>query len=119
MEKELIENLKSRLISERKELEKILNQFAQKNPTDDNEWETRYPNIAPGDNIEDQVSEVEEYENLLPVERALESKVKDIDIALKKIETETYGKCENCNKDIPIERLQVFPAARMCNDCSK
>lgn len=116
MEKELLEQFKVQLLAEKQELEKMLNQFAKKNPND-NDWETRYPDIAPGENIEDQVNEVEEYENLLPVERALESKLKDVDAALKRIEENTYGKCEKCNKEIPIERLRAFPEAKMCGEC--
>ena len=37
--------------------------------------------------------------------------------ALGKMEKSTYGKCENCGKDIPMERLQVNPSAKTCLNC--
>jgi DnaK suppressor protein len=110
-----LEQLKSRLELRKKELEKELESFAQK--SDDN-WQTRYPNV-PGEGLEEEADEVEEYENLLPIERALETKLKDIDLALEKIQKGTYGKCENCGQDIPIDRLEIFPEARICSECNK
>lgn len=37
--------------------------------------------------------------------------------ALKRIEDGTYGKCIDCEKDIPKKRLEVFPAAKRCVEC--
>lgn len=34
--------------------------------------------------------------------------------ALKAIENGTYGKCEECGKEIPLERLEALPTARYC-----
>lgn len=42
-----------------------------------------------------------------------------IDNALRKIykESDRYGICENCGRDIPHERLEMVPWARFCLDC--
>jgi RNA polymerase-binding transcription factor DksA len=40
-----------------------------------------------------------------------------IDAALAKIAQGTYGKCEKCGKQIPLERLNIFPEAPFCVDC--
>jgi DnaK suppressor protein len=40
----------------------------------------------------------------------------EIDAALKRIEAGTYGKCEACGKEIPVERLEVYPWASLCID---
>jgi len=37
--------------------------------------------------------------------------------ALKRIEEGSYGKCIDCEKDIPVKRLEVFPAAKRCVEC--
>ncbi len=37
--------------------------------------------------------------------------------ALSRIEEGTYGKCCDCGKDIPVKRLEVFPAAKRCVEC--
>lgn len=114
MDKATLTQLKERLEKEKIDLEKMLESFTEKKNTD---WETTYPDISPGESLEEQADEVEEYENLLPVERALESKLKNVILALEKIDIGTYGKCENCDKDIQIERLKASPEARTCNDC--
>jgi len=38
--------------------------------------------------------------------------VMEIDSALSRMHDGTYGKCEECGKDIPFARLQVMPTAR-------
>jgi RNA polymerase-binding transcription factor DksA len=41
----------------------------------------------------------------------------EIEGALKRIETGTYGQCESCEKTIARERLMAVPFARMCVRC--
>jgi DnaK suppressor protein len=38
----------------------------------------------------------------------------EIDKALQRIEDGTYGKCTECGKEIPVERLEVYPWASLC-----
>jgi RNA polymerase-binding protein DksA len=40
----------------------------------------------------------------------------EIDQALKRIEDGTYGTCDACGKEIPSERLEVYPWASLCID---
>ncbi|WP_456401165.1 TraR/DksA family transcriptional regulator [Persephonella sp.] len=42
-----------------------------------------------------------------------------IDIALKKIESGTYGVCEECGATIGEKRLQAIPWVRLCIECSQ
>ena len=64
--------------------------------------------------------EVEEYTSDLAVSETLEKKLEEINLALEKIKTGIYGKCENCkNKEIPLERLRAYPAATTCIKCQK
>ena len=37
--------------------------------------------------------------------------------ALSLIESETYGICVNCQKEIPVQRLLLVPGALNCMDC--
>jgi DnaK suppressor protein len=39
--------------------------------------------------------------------------------ALKKINNGCYGICENCEEEIPINRLKAIPDARNCLSCQK
>ena len=43
----------------------------------------------------------------------------DIDDALARIKAGTYGRCENCHREIPRERLEAVPYARYCLRCAK
>ncbi len=43
----------------------------------------------------------------------------DIDIALEKIDADTYGNCENCGREIAGSRLNALPFARLCIGCKQ
>lgn len=43
--------------------------------------------------------------------------VEEIDHAVAKISSRTYGICENCGRLIPKPRLEALPFARLCIDC--
>jgi DnaK suppressor protein len=43
--------------------------------------------------------------------------VEEIDHTLAKMDTGTYGICENCGRLIPKARLEALPYARLCIDC--
>ncbi len=42
---------------------------------------------------------------------------KEIADAFRRLEAGTYGVCERCGEEIPVERLQVEPFARYCVSC--
>ncbi len=42
-----------------------------------------------------------------------------IDYALMKMESGTYGVCENCGAPIPYERLKARPVTTMCIECKE
>lgn len=37
--------------------------------------------------------------------------------ALVRIENGSYGICDSCNKEIPIERLEAVPTTKLCIPC--
>lgn len=39
--------------------------------------------------------------------------------ALKRIADGSYGRCERCGVDIPVERLEILPHARYCVPCQQ
>ncbi len=43
--------------------------------------------------------------------------LKNIERALAKIENQTFGICEMCAEEIPMQRLKVKPHAKFCIDC--
>jgi RNA polymerase-binding transcription factor len=53
---------------------------------------------------------------------ALASKLRetlaDVERALQKFESGSYGACENCGSQIAPARLEAMPATRYCIDCA-
>jgi DnaK suppressor protein len=42
-----------------------------------------------------------------------------VDVGLAKIRDGTFGRCEICQSNIPIKRLNVVPYARYCLKCKE
>lgn len=116
------QKIKKKLTAEKKVIEEELQRFAKKDPQLKGDWDTKFPNFDTGagsQHLEDEASELEEYVSKLPVEYSLEKRLRDINLALDKIKTGKYGKCEKCGKSISKERLAVAPEARFCLRCQK
>ncbi len=118
MKKEQIKELKDKLQENKVSLEETLSGFAHKNKSVENDWKTIYPK-SDKVNEEEKADEVEEYSSLLPVEHALELKLKKINEALEKIENNSYGICEKCEKEVPYEELSVTPETKRCSSCDR
>jgi len=48
----------------------------------------------------------------------LRDTLSDVDAALARIESGTYGVCESCGTAISDARLEAMPAASRCIDCA-
>ncbi len=117
MNKKNKEEIKKKLQENKKSLEEMLEKFAKEDSKPEGDWDTVFPRTE-GSNMEEKADEVEEYSSLLPVEHALEVKLKNINEALEKIEKGEYGKCEKCGKEISYEKLSIVPETKSCRDCS-
>ena len=114
LNKEILAELKEELLKEKARLEKDLGIIGM--PTEkEGDYETKFDDI--GRDKEDNASEVEEYADNVAVEDSLEKQLKEVSDALKRIESGTYGVCENCGQEIDIERLRAYPAAKTCIKC--
>ncbi len=47
------------------------------------------------------------------------TELKQITLALQKIETGSFGICEECDDEIPVKRLRVRPDASLCLNCQE
>ncbi|HHX58334.1 MAG TPA: hypothetical protein GX706_01025 [Candidatus Moranbacteria bacterium] len=112
---EQLSELKEKLLTEKKSTETELEKIAEKRGGED--VRAKFELMDERDE-EANADEVEEYASDLAVTEALEKKLKEINSALEKMETGTYGKCENCTGEkIPVERLRAYPAAATCIKC--
>lgn len=48
----------------------------------------------------------------------LRESLTDVELALAKLDSGTFGACENCGNPIPPARLEAKPAARLCMECA-
>jgi RNA polymerase-binding transcription factor DksA len=44
----------------------------------------------------------------------IQDSLRDVNLALGKLDEGTYGKCEECGEEIAEPRLEAMPAARYC-----
>ena len=123
MDKKLLNESRIQLEKERAKIEEELKKFAKKDEKLKGDWDTRFPKWDGSETgsaaLEKAADEVEEYSTLLPIEYNLELKLKNIDLALEKIEKDKYGNCEKCGKEIDEKRLKISPEARFCLKCKK
>lgn len=118
--KKFLEEQKQKLEKRKQELENELKTFAQKDPKIKGNWKTKFPDFGvktPDFSAEE--DQIEEYEETLPVEYALETDLQKINNALERIKKGNYGLCQNCHKKISRNRLKAYPEADICLKCTK
>ena len=108
-------HFKELLEKERGEIEKELATVGRKNPDQAGDWEATEPEgerdfAEEGDRAEG----IENFENNNAVLFQLETRLKEVNAALEKIEDGTYGICEVSGEPIEEDRLEANPAATTC-----
>lgn len=119
LDQQILDELKTALLKEKDLLTKELETIATPDPNLKGDWDVKHEEWG-----EDQITSDEELETGESVNESdedmknkalsdrLESRLKEVDEALKMIEGGTYGICEVCQKEIPIDRLKANPAAK-------
>ena len=51
--------------------------------------------------------------------RTTEVVLRELDEALARMRTGSYGRCERCTETIPADRLEVRPTSRLCFPCQR
>ncbi|MFA6514697.1 MAG: TraR/DksA C4-type zinc finger protein [Candidatus Paceibacterota bacterium] len=109
---------KEKLEEEKKLLVEELGGLGRVDKTGD--WEAVPENETASQEVPDEgdlAERAEDYEERSIKLNTLESRLGDINKALEKINSDNYGICENCKKEIEEDRLEVNPAAKTCKDC--
>lgn len=104
------EKIKKKLLKEKEEILKKLSVFR-------NEGKEIEPEIAqdPGDRAESTY----EKEFLFELSDTERKTLIQIDKALKKIDTDDFGKCERCHREISHKRLDAIPWTPLCIKCQE
>jgi DnaK suppressor protein len=66
---------------------------------------------------EEGATETFELEKRLALERRLNDASAEVEHAIKKYETGTYGICDLCSRPIEPARLEALPQANLCLEC--
>ncbi|MEO5646317.1 MAG: hypothetical protein ABIO57_00915 [Candidatus Paceibacterota bacterium] len=106
------QSFKEKLEIEKKSLEEELGQIAIFN-TETNMWDATPDQDMMGEiDDNDAADRFEDFEERSAMVTTLQARLGDINIALGKIEDNTFGTCEVCNNPIEADRLGANPAAR-------
>lgn len=65
----------------------------------------------------DHIAETQEQTTRSVAADQLERLSSEVREALAKVEAGSYGRCDDCGRQIPEERLEALPWARRCIDC--
>ena len=76
-------------------------------------------NVDVDEGFADSAHATAERSQTLALVEQLHAHFKEIDAALQRMDEGIYGKCENCGQDIPFERLDARPTARLCVTCKQ
>lgn len=110
--------IEERLIAERERVMKVLDRTDEtmRISTEDDGELTQYDNHPADDGTD--TMEQEKQLMLLGRESDLLTRIDD---ALRMLyhEPEEFGKCENCGRELSMERLELVPWTRLCIDCAQ
>jgi len=67
--------------------------------------------------IEEGDPEIFEREKNVALLATLQRRLESVQAALKAMDKGTYGICERCGAEIPVERLEAYPDASLCVKC--
>jgi len=118
LDQKTIDELKTALEKERGLLISELKTIATPDPNLKGDWDVKHSEWE-----EDEITSKEELEGGISVNESDEDmknkalsdhselRLKEVNDALKRIEDGTYGICQVCQREIPLERLKANPAA--------
>jgi len=75
--------------------------------------------VAFGKRVGDGTTEAVERITSTATARSIFASIEAIDSALAKTEAGSYGVCENCGVQIPMDRLQARPESSLCVECAR
>ena len=64
-------------------------------------------------------SQVFEQQRTLALRDRARQQLELVDAALARLESGTFGVCQNCGQEIAAERLEALPWAALCIDCQR
>jgi RNA polymerase-binding protein DksA len=117
LDKDFLQKIEKKLLEEKEKLEKELAEFTKRNIHNIDDYDAHFPSF--GDKDDENAAEVATYSDNLTLERTLESTLRDVKAALKRIKEGKYGLCRYCGKEIDKKRLLARPTSSTCIECKE
>ncbi|MBU4315175.1 TraR/DksA C4-type zinc finger protein [Patescibacteria group bacterium] len=118
MNKQFLEEIKTKLEKDYAQLTKDLGDFSKSDPKAVRpDFITLFPEY--GDDEDENAGEIAAYSNNLALEDKLEKEFRDVLNAIKRIEKNEYGLCKYCGQEISEDRLRARPTSTSCVACKK
>lgn len=76
-------------------------------------------NIGLGNHMAEDATAAFDQATMLSLRRGKELTLNQVEQALQRMETGTYGLCDRCGDEIDFARLKALPHARLCMACQK
>ena len=105
--------LKAQLETEKKHLAQQLEQLKESTRPSEEKRES-----TPFGKRDEGATETLALEKRLTLEKRINDQLAEIDHAIEKIDSGTYGSCDICSKPINPERLEALPKATICIACA-
>lgn len=118
MKKKEIEKFEKLLLDKRKELLMELGLW-KKNVADTTQKDSSGDLSSYSYHMADQGTDAEEREKSFLLASKNGRLLYHIDEALRRIKDKNFGKCQECEQEISIPRLEAVPHARLCIDCKE
>ena len=110
MDKQDLKEIKNKLEDEKRDLEERIERYL--NQEDLMEGSVVELNSFDETHPGDQGTELFEREKDMTIYHRDRQQLEEVNHALEKMDTGTYGICEETGKEIPVERLKAVPTAR-------
>lgn len=101
------EQIRAQLVTQKRELEARVNRIHE---------HAREPLDA---DSSEQAAQLGNVEVVSALENEAVNEIAQIDGALRRLETGSYGVCVTCGEDISTKRLEAWPASAECLDCAE
>lgn len=110
--RQTLDKIKRYLLHQQKEVDKQLKTIEKDDPV-------LAPSVAEASESGTDSWQADVHSRAEAIRNDLGGLAKKITHALLSIKKGTYGKCENCGKQIEPERLKAMPTANLCVNCSR
>ncbi|HEX6497579.1 MAG TPA: TraR/DksA family transcriptional regulator [Micromonosporaceae bacterium] len=72
-----------------------------------------------GDDQADTGTKTFEREQEISLAHSILERITQVERAMERLQDGSYGRCERCGNNIPVERLAAFPSATLCVTCKQ